>query len=68
MGRRISSLVIGQQLDFYGKRYIVVDVYPYIAYLKGLSTDELLCVNLAELVIAGIEPSGAPALSRGHYK
>lgn len=60
MARRIINTRFGQEVTYNGKKMIVIDVYPHIAYLKDLATDEIICVCLGDLVTAGIEPSVAP--------
>ena len=60
MSRMIIRTRFGQEVTYNGKKLIVIDVYPHIAYLKDPDTSEVICVSLGDLVIAGIEPSVAP--------
>lgn len=57
MGRCITNLAIGEEITYYGKKYIVVDLYPATAYLRNTITDEIICVGVGDLVVAGIEPT-----------
>lgn len=58
--RRITNLKIFEEINYLGTRYQVVQLYPYIAYLKNLNTEEVMCVSLGDLVIAGLEASLPP--------
>ena len=60
MSRRIINTYAGQEVNYGGLRYRVTDVYSHIAYLKLIDDREdkpPICLNLGDLVIAGIEPS-----------
>lgn len=57
MARFITSLRLGQIVNYNNRKCMVVDIYPAIAYLKDTETDKVFCVCLGDLVIAGIEPS-----------
>ena len=57
MGRCITNLRLGEEITYQGKRYIVQDLYPATAYLRNLMTDEVICVGVGDLVVAGLEPS-----------
>ena len=54
--RVITQLAIGQQIRYYDKMYTVKDLYPFIAYLYNENENITICVNVGDLVIAGIEP------------
>lgn len=57
MKRTITRIRFGQEVTYLNKKMLVLDVYPYIAYLKDLSSEEVICVNLGDLVVAGLEPT-----------
>lgn len=57
MSRRITKLRFGQEVKYFNEPMLVLDVYPYIAYLKSTVNDEIICVNIGDLVMAGLEPS-----------
>ena len=57
MDHRIG-LKKGQIIRYLNKRWEVVDVYPYIAYLDNLDKQERICVGVGDLVIGGVEPIG----------
>lgn len=58
MARRITNLKLGQKVKYFDKSYIVTGLYPCIAYLTDdKNINEVICVNVGDLVVAGIEPS-----------
>lgn len=57
MARRIQKLQLGKKIKYFDRECVVIDLYPHIAYLHDEKSDETLCVNLGDLVMAGLEAS-----------
>lgn len=57
MGRKIINMRVGDEVTYLHQKYVVVDVYSYIAYLKNVMTEEVECLGLGELVMSGLQPS-----------
>ncbi len=55
-GRTVERLKKGDIVPYRSQTHEVVAVYPYTAYLKNLSTKEVECAGIGDLVIAGLEP------------
>jgi len=56
-GRRINNLEPFTEVRYFDDKYEVMRVYSHIAYLRNLKTNEEICVNLGDLVMAGLESS-----------
>lgn len=53
MGQRINFKV-GDIVNYMGKQYEAVEVYSYMAYLRGFGkSKEKICVGIGDLVVGG---------------
>ena len=57
MARRITALKPGLEINYLSEKYTVQEVYTYMAYLRHNTTGQVICVDVGDLVVAGIEPS-----------
>jgi hypothetical protein len=51
------ALAKGQEIMYYQRPCTILRIYPYILYLRDEVTKKVECVNVGDLVMAGILPN-----------
>ena len=67
MDKRIG-LKKGSIINYLGVKHEVTSVYPYIAYIRNMTTNVEFCVGIGDLVIAGVDLNGVvrnPVVKKG---
>lgn len=55
----ITKIKPGDTIKLWGRKNLVLVVYPYVALIVDYQTKLKSCANIGELVMAGIESSNA---------